>query len=155
MDISSLQTGLSIYDEEANALSGSIENYGDRVIIFRPVLMRYETTYTVTVSGQVQDQSGARVGQDVSWEFTTGTEADEDHTFPEVIDRERKQDVIYIYFSEDIDPLSLVEGVVRFQRVIAEETLEEERINKHGVRAIVEKPIDVQRLMEAIGEVLH
>ena len=94
----------------AEGLSVDVTTTDERTFTLSPsARLAYETTYTLSVPGQVQDASGKEMGEDYTWSFTTETSPDT--TAPRVVstlpaDEERcvsVDTVISVTFSEALD----------------------------------------------------
>jgi hypothetical protein len=62
---------------ESGPVPGVITVDGNTAFFVPEEALAFDTIYTVTIAGEVADNLGVSLGNDVSWSFSTGSEADE------------------------------------------------------------------------------
>ena len=94
IDTSNLKESLVVSDTEGNKAKGSIEY--DTILkrlTFRPfVPLKYNTTYTVNVSGKITDTFGNPMGGNVAWAFTTALKDTDNDGIPDHEDNDLDND---------------------------------------------------------------
>jgi hypothetical protein len=77
MSQASLEAATFTLFSESGPVLGTVTVSGNTAFFDPEEALAYDTAYTVTVAGEAADSLGEPLGDDLSWSFTTGSEAGE------------------------------------------------------------------------------